>query len=325
MARRPSRPLFEGGAPVVAQASKAPTISANGVVPLYGSSSVIQPGEWVSIFGTNLAGGTAVWKGDFPTSLGGTNVWINGKPAYLSMVSPGQINLQAPDDTATGKVTVVVGTSNGIATSTVTLNQVSPAFELRDATHVSAIIIRSDGSGFYGNGAYDILGPDGNCFGYTTVGREAGRRGGKVFGHRVRTDQTPTVPAGKVFSGAAPINNAFSLYLNNVLIEPTFVGLSSAGVYQINLVIPPGIGQGDVPILASVGGIQTQPHAVLSLQGVTASAVCAYTGVTAVTAQGDGGGGDGGSGGGVMAAGLAGMAVTAVMAGGVGGDGGGGW
>lgn len=80
--------------------SKAPVIAAGGIVPLYGSVGIIQPGEWVSIYGSNLATGPAVWNGNFPTSLGGTSVLINGKLAYLSMVSPGQINLQAPDDSA---------------------------------------------------------------------------------------------------------------------------------------------------------------------------------------------------------------------------------
>ena len=97
----------------VQAAQPAPTISTGGVVTLYGTVNIIQPGAWVSIYGTNLAAGTAVWGGDFPTTLGGTSVTINGKPAYLSFVSPGQINLQAPDDTATGAVSVVVTTSAG--------------------------------------------------------------------------------------------------------------------------------------------------------------------------------------------------------------------
>jgi uncharacterized protein (TIGR03437 family) len=137
------------------------------------------------------------WR-DFPTSLGGTTVTINGKAAYLSFVSPGQINLQAPDDTATGVVPVVVTTSAGNATSSVTLFPYSPAFDLLDSMHVAAIIIRSDGSGAYGGGAYDIVGPDGNCFGYYTVSAKAGDLG-EIFGVGFGPT-TPTVPAGKAFS-----------------------------------------------------------------------------------------------------------------------------
>jgi hypothetical protein len=46
-------------------------------------TGTIEPGEWVSIYGTNLASTTATWNGDFPVSLGGTGVTINGKQAYL--------------------------------------------------------------------------------------------------------------------------------------------------------------------------------------------------------------------------------------------------
>ncbi len=108
---------------------------------------MIQPGEWVSIYGTNLASGNGGLERRFSHVPGRHQRDDQRETRYLSMVSPGQINLQAPDDTATGPVPVVVTTSAGKATSTVTLNPYSPAFELRDARHVTAIIVRSDGSG----------------------------------------------------------------------------------------------------------------------------------------------------------------------------------
>ena len=73
---------------------QAPTIT--GVAPLFGTQNLIEPGEWVTIYGQNLASQTASWNSDFPTSLGGTTVTIDGKAAYLSYVSPTQLNLQAP-------------------------------------------------------------------------------------------------------------------------------------------------------------------------------------------------------------------------------------
>ena len=262
--------------PVHATQMQPPVITPNGVVPLYGKVSIIQPGSWVTIYGTNLAAGTAVWNGDFPTSLGGTSVTIDGKPAYLSFVSSSQINLQAPDDAATGPVPVVVLTGAGNATATVTLNPYSPSFELLDEIHVAAIIARSDGSGAYGNGTYDILGPDGDCFGYPTVSARAGdlvELFGVGFG-----PTNPAVPAGKPFSGAAPITNNLGLYINNAIITPVFVGLSSAGMYQINVIIPPGLGQGDVSIQAWVAGYPTQPNLWLSLNGGVFRGGCVSTG-----------------------------------------------
>jgi phage tail protein X len=48
-----------------AQAVTTPTITI--VAPNDGSGKVIQPGEWVSIYGSNLATATGVWNGSFPT------------------------------------------------------------------------------------------------------------------------------------------------------------------------------------------------------------------------------------------------------------------
>src|SRR5579859_7988436 len=113
-----------------ASQTQTPSIGPGGVVPIFGVKSIIQPGEWVSVYGHNLASKTVSWNGDFPTSLGGTRVTIDGKAAYLSYVSPTQINLQAPDDTSLGTVSVVVTTAAGNATATVTLSQFAPSFSL---------------------------------------------------------------------------------------------------------------------------------------------------------------------------------------------------
>jgi uncharacterized protein (TIGR03437 family) len=249
------------GAPVN---PNAPTIDAGGVVPLYSGTTSISPGEWISIYGSNLAPNNATWTGNFPTTLGGTSVTINGKPAYLWFVSPRQINLQPPDDTATGSVAVVVSTSAGSATATVTLAQFAPSFDVLDATHVAGIIPRSDGSGAYGGGTYDIVGPTGSSLGYPTVAAKAGdvvELFGTGFG-----PTNPAVAAGQVFSGADPTSTPVTLLINNVSLTPSFAGLSGAGLDQINVTIPTGLGKGDVPVRAIVGGVQTPATVVVSVQ-----------------------------------------------------------
>jgi uncharacterized protein (TIGR03437 family) len=241
-----------------------PTITANGVVPVYSSATTIQPTSWISIYGTNLATSTALWTGNFPTTLGGASVTINGKSGYLYYASPTQINLQAPSDTATGSVPVVVMNANGSVTSTVTLGQFGPSFSLLDATHVAGIIIRSDGSGAFGGGTYDIVGPTGSSLGYKTVAAKAGDSlvlFGVGFG-----PTTPPVAAGAAFSGAATTNSAVTLLINSKSETPAFAGLTSAGLYQFNLTVPPGLGTGDVPLQATVGGVTTPSGVVLSLQ-----------------------------------------------------------
>ena len=242
----------------------APSIRSGGVVPIYSSATTIQPGEWVSIYGANLADSTVVWNGDFPVSLGGTSVTINGKRAYLYYVSAGQIDLQAPDDGSSGPVMVTVTTSHGSANSTVNLAQFAPAFSLLDSKHVAGIILRADGSGAYGKGTYDILGPTGNSLGYATV---AARAGDSVALFGVGFGPTTTaVPAGQLFSGVAPAANPVNLLIKNVSVKPGFAGLSSAGLFQFNLTIPAGLGAGDVSLSALVGGVQTPANVVISLQ-----------------------------------------------------------
>ncbi|HTA67116.1 MAG TPA: hypothetical protein VK776_02515, partial [Bryobacteraceae bacterium] len=150
------------------------------------------------------------------------------------------------------------------ALSTVTLAQFGPSFFLLDATHVAGIILRSDGSRAYGGGTYDIIGPTGNSLGYPTVGAKAGdvvELFGTGFG-----PTNPAVLAGQAFSGAAPTTNPVTLSINNVSVTPAFAGLSGAGLYQLNLTVPAGLGTGDVTLQAKVGGVATPSGVVISLQ-----------------------------------------------------------
>lgn len=243
-----------------------PSISPGGIVPLYSTSTVIQPGEFISIYGQNLASSSVVWKGDFPTSLGGTTVSIDGKPAYLIYVSSTLIDLQVPDDAARGTVSVSVTTSVGTGTSTVQMADLSPSFLVQDSKHVTGIILRLNGSGAYGGGTYDILGPTGSSLGYSTVAAKAGdivELFGVGFG-----PTTPTVPAGQVLSTNTPAvtTNTVQLSIGGKSVPPSFAGLTEEGLYQLNVTIPPGLGTGDVALAATVGTAQTQPDVVISLQ-----------------------------------------------------------
>jgi uncharacterized protein (TIGR03437 family) len=242
-----------------------PSIKPGGVTPIDSPANTIQPGSWISIFGENLASGVALWNGNFPESLAGVSVTIDNKPSYLWYVSPTQINLQAPDDNATGIVSVVVTTPSGSGESTVILGTVGPSFNLLDNKHVAGIILRSDGSGAYGGGTYDILGPTGTSLGYQTVAAKAGdtvELFGVGFG-----PTSPSTPAGAAYSGAAPTTNPVTLSINSIALTPSFAGIVSAGLYQINILqLPTGLGVGDVPLLATVDGISTPLGVVISLQ-----------------------------------------------------------
>ena len=81
----------------------------------------IEAGSWVMIQGTNLANtfpgrtwrSDEIVNGNLPTSLDGVSVTIDGKPAFVYYISPTQINVQAPSDTAAGAVNVVVDNNGG--------------------------------------------------------------------------------------------------------------------------------------------------------------------------------------------------------------------
>jgi uncharacterized protein (TIGR03437 family) len=268
-ATQPGNTTF-GSAPPVTQsftagaASGGPAIAQGGIGPVFSSSTTIQPGSWISIYGTNLATTTASWTGNFPTSLGGVTVTINGNNAYLRYVSPTQINLQAPDDATTGVVNATLTNASGSWTSNVTLGPISPSFSLLGGKYVAGVISRSDGSGAYGGGIYDIIGPTGNSLGYSTVAAKAGdaiELFGVGFG-----PTNPPVPAGQAFSGAAGTTNPVQLKIDGMLVAPSFAGLGSAGLYQINLTIPVGLGNGDLSLLATVAGAQTPSGVVISLR-----------------------------------------------------------
>ena len=145
-----------------------------------------------------------------------------------------------------------------------TYRSLHPLQLLLDARHVTGIILRANGSGAYGGGTYDIVGPTGSSLGYATVAARAGdivELFGVGFG-----PTTPSVLAGQAFSGAAPTKNTVQLAINGTPVIASFAGLSSAGLYQINVTIPVGLGAGDLSFLATVGGVQTQPGVVISLQ-----------------------------------------------------------
>jgi uncharacterized protein (TIGR03437 family) len=229
-----------------------PAIASGGIVP-----GTLQPGEWATIYGTNLASGTASWTGNFPPSLGGTTVTIGGTAAYLSYVSPGQIDLQVPNVTGSGAVPVVVTTAMGSGTANATLAQFSPSFFLLDSKHVAGIILRA-------NSAYDIIGPTGSSLGYPTVAAKAGDSiaiFGTGFG-----PTNPVVSPGAPFSGAAPTTSTVTIRIGSASVTPAFAGLSGAGLYQFNLTVPSGLGTGDVSLQAAVGGVQTPAGVVISLQ-----------------------------------------------------------
>jgi len=278
-----------------------PSIAPGGIVPVGSGCTAATltavPGEWVSIYGSNLAGTTAAWNGtspnlpasslfwngNFPQSLGGTSVTINGVGAFLSFVSPSQIIFQVPVDIiiegvagtgeATGPLPVVVTTSSGTAESAISISTFGvPSLLMIDAEHVAGIILRSDGSGKYDGGKYDIIGPTGDSLGFPTVAAKAGDNI-EIFS----VGLGPTT-AGLAWQGSADtLGNPMTLTINGTAvvsadpINSQEVSLAGSGLFVFNFTLPSGLGTGDVPIsattgVAGLGAVPSSPNVVISLQ-----------------------------------------------------------
>jgi uncharacterized protein (TIGR03437 family) len=123
--------------------------------------------------------------------------------------------------------------------------------------------VTPNGSGAYGGGTYDLLGPSG-AFPYNTRPAKAGEillLYGVGFG-----PTSPRVPAGQPFTGAAPTNSPVTITIGGVAANVAFSGITAAGLYQFNLTVPAGTGSGDQALVATVNGVQAPAGPVVAVQ-----------------------------------------------------------
>jgi len=243
-------------------ASTPPQISA--VVDGAGYQQGISPGAWISIFGTNLSPTSRLWLdseilgGKLPTQLDGVGVTIDGKLAALHYISPLQLNVQVPDDSATGPVTVVVTTPQGTGTTTTTMQTVSPGLFMYDAANRRYVAAQ--------HADYSIVGPPGLYPGASSPAKP----GETIILYATGFGPTlPPTPAGQVVASAAPVANlsAVSATIGGQPAQVQWAGITMAGVWQMNVQIPASTPSGDAAIVAQIGGKSTQGGAFVTVQG----------------------------------------------------------
>ncbi len=88
----------DGNARVLLYFPQASVVSA----ATYWAGVPLAPGMLASIFGDQLTAETALSGIPLATTLADTQVWVNGVPAPLLYVSPGQINFQMPSNVTPG-------------------------------------------------------------------------------------------------------------------------------------------------------------------------------------------------------------------------------
>jgi uncharacterized protein (TIGR03437 family) len=249
---QPSRAFHSELAGSLPHADSVP-VSVNSVTNGASFQTGIAAGSWVTIKGANLANiapDGRIWRndeivnGNLPTQLDGVTVTVNGKPAYVYYISPGQINIQAPSDSAVGPVTIVVNNNGSTNNATAQMQQFSPAFFQ-----------------FGGSNAIATRYPDNALIGNPNAipGTVAAKPGdililwGTGFG-----PTNPPTPAGVVVSGAPAVTTSPTITLNGSIVAPLVatpvLSPGSAGLYQVPIQLPANTPLGDVTIQASVGG-----------------------------------------------------------------------
>jgi uncharacterized protein (TIGR03437 family) len=241
-----------------------PTIAASGVVNAAGLGPAIAPGTWVSLYGTSLSATTRAWRdadfqnGLLPTALDGVSVTIDGKAAAVYFISPLQINVLAPDDTATGLVPVQVKNALGTSDSVLALQQTAaPAlFQLRAATANYAAGTHADGS--------LLAGPALIQQGFAGTAATAGETI-VLFGTGFGATQ-PAISATALVPSPRPLARPeeLSVRIGGLDAVIAFAGLISPGVYQFNVVVPP-LAAGDQSVVAELRGLLTQTDLLLTI------------------------------------------------------------
>ncbi|HTS49581.1 MAG TPA: IPT/TIG domain-containing protein [Bryobacteraceae bacterium] len=239
-----------------------PVISS--VVNAAGYQNSIAPNTFATIKGTNLASTTDTWdktisNGQLPASLDGVTVLFDGKPGYVSYISSTQINVLVPNITSTSLTSVVVSNSGAKVTSifNTPAAQYSPAFF--SWPNNQAVATHQDYSYAVKNGTFATL-PTvaakpgeviilwGTGFGATNPAY--------LLGYVTPSDQTYA-------TSATP-----TVTIDNIPATVYGAALASgfAGLYQIAIQVPPDLGNGDWPIIANIGGVQSPTGIVLTVQ-----------------------------------------------------------
>jgi uncharacterized protein (TIGR03437 family) len=243
-----------------------PTITANGVGNAANLAPAIAPGAWVSIFGSALSSTTRAWKdadfvnGKLPVALDGVSVTVDGKAAAVAYVSPTQINILTPDDSATGLVAVQVRSSAGTSGNALVLQQTAaPAlFESRAGNTSYAASTHADGSRVSGAALIQQGIP-----GTPAKPGETVVLYGTGFG-----GTQPAISAIALVPAPLPLANPQDLRVRIGGIDAViaFAGLISPGLYQFNVVVPPSLSDGDQTVVAELHGLLTRSDLMLPVQ-----------------------------------------------------------
>jgi uncharacterized protein (TIGR03437 family) len=215
--------------------------------------------SWVSIFGANLASTKRAWRaadmpsGRLPIQLDTAGATIDGKSAYISYVSPTQINALVAADQTLGSVAVATGNA-GLTSpfSNVTLQNTAPAFFISKSNYIAG----------FGPDNKTIIGPTTlfpNASGPVKPGVQI-----SLYGTGFGPTSTP-IPDGMAITSPIPITGV-SITIGGVAAQIVAANLVMPGEYQFSVIVPAGTPNGDIPVVATVGSGMTQAGAIIAVQ-----------------------------------------------------------
>ena len=185
---------------------------------------------------------------------------INGMPAPLQFVAGGQINAQEPWELAPGPVTVVV-TRAGVASAPAAAmaGLYSPALYGFDIG-TQAIAINLDGT---------FTAPPGLIPGAASHAAMAGDTLVFYASGLGPVDQPPPPDGAPSSDILRNTSMTLTVMIGGVPAQVNFAGLSPqfTGVYQVNVVVPPGVSPNNaVPVQLQIGGVNSPDTLTIALQ-----------------------------------------------------------
>ena len=238
-----------------------PGIGSNAIVAPsdFGGGSTATAGSFLEIYGTNLAGTTRPWRtsdfsnGNAPTTLDKVSATINGTPAFVSFVSPAQVNVEVPAGIPTSGSVPVILTYNGRSSAPINF-----AIAAKGAAILAPVSFKVNGKQYVG--AYHVNGApvtNGNIKGFPAAPAFPGETL-EFYGLGFGPVKSGAAIAGKIATGQTTLSNPVQfLFGDNKLpgtvlyqgLAPGFVGL-----YQFNVTVPPNAPSGDLALHLSQNG-----------------------------------------------------------------------
>jgi uncharacterized protein (TIGR03437 family) len=202
-------------------------------------AGAVAPGSIVSVYGTNLAAGSATAsENPLPKVLAGSRILINGLLAPLLSAGPTQINAQVPYEVPPGIATVVAIEGNSVSTPV--------ALQIQETAP----------------GIFAVLNQDGTVNGPTHAAASGSTLLVLLTGLGPTEPSLPTgvaAPAGQPVSALAPLSATLGGQPAPVLAAGLEPGL--VGVFLVTLSVPPQV-PGNHPLVIQAGGFLSNSLAV---------------------------------------------------------------